>query len=720
MAPDVSSTLAAQHRAAVRKLRAGQLGPALGSLASLFAEVAAPAAAYDSWVKTLLEAGRALGASELKFADAEARERAISQLARLQVAAHLYLGTPADLQSAEKLLSAPRLLSARLLPVERARFLRSAGAAASTADLAATGEILAERGHLVAAAAAYLAAGRRDAAIRCYQTLLAMPVGTATTSVGSRPPWTAYEQALAHFQLAVLLTQAESSREVVKRHAVAAQSLLEQLADEYEAANLPERAIDVYCVYIALGRATARFENIAEGFVGCLRLLKGERLITAALRCYEDFLTCCGEWGEYLLAGQQAKDAAEFLDQCGLPWGDGYRRRAAAFFLRAGEDERREPAYRESLLLQAVSLYSALSDPSAVRRTLLRVAELVASSPATAATPAPPQSPSERAARYRQLADLHPAPAAIGEGSAESPRGAVDAAASEAVPPGLADRSGELPVWDLDLCEWEDAGRPDLVAFAILCDRGRPQLSRRQALRVLLLHDLAPPLPAGLDAIQARLQLVDALAGLHCYEALRPLEELLHAARPLGPAALSANSVDDAWRSAVLRWPQIHAAAPEQFVDHPLAPLRRQLIEGLPRLPFRRALSMIVRGLADPDLGVFAASLQALSQGRYIGSVSLLSRLLDGSEPSLLGVPLISRLDVQRAALVALSRVRELRAYQLILDVYRREAEPLRSDAFRLLRYALESDSNTVRPLLLRAAQQGERELGRLGIFVGD
>lgn len=712
MAPDVSSTLAAQHRAAQRHLRRGSPHLAILTLAPLLAEVDVSAAAYDSWIKTLQQALASTKPSDITAGTSAVREQALQKLGRLRACCHIYLGTPADLAAADRLLSTERF------PVERALFSESQGAAANPDQLAAAGDLLQQSGRLVRAASAYVAAGRRDAAIRCYQTLLATPPGSATgPAAGTAPPWTAYEQALVHFQLAVLLRIAGGSSADIQRHAVAAQSLLEQLADEYEAANQPERAIDVYCVYIALGRATARFENIAEGFVGCLRLLKRERLITAALRCYEDSLACCIEWKEYLLAGQQARDAAEFMDQCNLPWGDRYRRRAAEFFQQAGADERREPAYRESLLVQAVSLYSGLADLDAARRTLLNLAELSATAGSSAT--ASPTSGAERAARYRRLASLYPAPAgpdAVGAVAGES----GPSAEAEAAPPDLDDRSGELAVWDLDLCEWEDAGQPDLIAFAILCDRRRPLISRRQALRVLMLHDLSPPAPSPFDATKARLELVDALAGMRCYETLRPLEELLHAARPVGPIALSSSSPDGDWRSAVLRRPQASAVAPDLFSDHTLTPLRRQLIEHLPRLHFRRSLAMIVRGLADPDLAVFAASLQALSHGRYIGSVSLLARLLDGTEPSLAGVPLISRLDVQRAALVALSRVRDLRAYQLLLDVYRRDPEPLRGDAFRLLRYALESDSNTVRPLLLRAAQGGDTDLGKLGVLVGD
>jgi tetratricopeptide (TPR) repeat protein len=720
MAPDVASTLAARHRSAQRHIRRRNFFPALTDLSALLLEVDVPAAVYDSWVKTLILALSSAGPAYVVAEPAEARTLATQKLRRLRAVCHLYLGSPADRKAADS------LLAAELFPVERAIFLESLGEAASPEQLGAAGDLLLQRGRPVRAASAYVAAGRREDAIRCYQTLLATPPGASgapgMASSASSAPWTAYEQALVHFQLAVLLTMAGGSSTDILRHAVAAQTLLEQLADEHEATEQPERAIDVYCVYIALGRATARFENIAEGFVGCLRLLKQERLITAALRCYEDFLACCVEWGEFLLAGQQARDAAEFLDQCGLPWGDSYRRRAAEFFERAGGDERREPAYRESLLVQAVSLYSALADQDSARRTLLRLADLPTAAGGSGALS--PTAAAERSQRYRRLAGLYPSPAGEGAGDADKPSARAEdrgpPPAPEAAPPHLDDRSGELPVWDLDLCEWEDAGQPDLIAFAILCDRRRPLVSRRQALRVLMLHDLSPPAPWVYDPTQARLELVDALAGLRCYEALRPLEELLHAARPVGPIALSASNPEGEWRTAILRRPQTTAFATDLFSDHTLAPLRRRLIESLPRLHYRRALAMVVRSLADADIAVFAASLAALSHGRYIGSVSLLSRLLDGSEPSLAGVPLVSRLDVQRAALVALSRVRELRAYQIILDVYRREAEPLRSDAFRLLRYALEADSNTVRPLLLRAAQGGDTDLGKLGALVGD
>lgn len=726
------------HKSARRLLRDGVLDLALERCVGLLAQVDAPAPLYDEWVATTLKVLQAYRSS-LHSTSVSGSAAPVSltapQIARLAAACQLYQGSPEDLLAAADLL-------AQIDPdaVERAFVLFALGTAPtppapSPKDSARLGStatatlhtsrgrmeacttaarLFEAQGRLARAAHVYATCWMADDAHRCYLRLL--------SARGGAPAPGPYEQALLHFQLAsmlgilhdadgdLLMDMRPRQESENQHHAIAAMGLLEQQADAYEAADQPERAVDVYCIYIALGRALGSFENMAEGFIGCLRLLKRERLIGPTLRCYEDFLTCCGERDEPLLAAQVAREAAEFLDRCGLPGGDSYRVRAAAYYRDAAARPDDEPSRRESALIQAVSLYSDLGDPAQTRAALAALADLPLRSArppaASAASAGATASPATRAAaarraRYKALADRYPAPpppdAATGNTSA------AHTAAAPPAPPALGDRAGDLPVWNLDLYEWEDAGDASTVAYALLADRKRPLLTRRQALRVALLCGITPPIFFNESKGGWRTQLIDALTGLRCYEALRPLEVIFDAASPLAPtspAPTAPTSVANRW----LRDPDRFRYDPQLYSPQGLAALRASIITGLPRLSYRRALGLILRGLVDPDLSVYAASLEALTHTRFPASVSMLCRLYrDFKAPTGILQPAGSPVDIRRAALVALARSLDPRAYEVLIDVCRRDPEPLRSDALRHLRHALATDANVVRPLLARA-----------------
>lgn len=750
-----TSDLKAQLKTSQRLYKAQRYPAALSTLARLLEHVDAPSDLYDRGVKLLLDIVDDPRVAASLPVDST-RQRAMSQLLRAAFFARLYLARSDDLQA----LADDRRFGEKL-PLLSALFLASRdgqpGPPKNTYAFRAA-EIFLAHGRLVRAAAAFARAGDRAAADRCYEQLVSSPATAGRPSLG------AYERALIHFQLAVhLLVDWDADHELVvyrgdanaveiHRHAVAAQAILEQLADDFEARMQPERAIDVYCILIALGRALGRFEHVAEGFVGCLRLLKQERLITATLHAYEDFLAYCTErTREHALAGQQAREAAEFLDACGLPWGDHYRARAAEYFEQATEDPRLDASRRESLLLHALSLWNGLGAARKAQAVLARLANEAPTERTTLAAHAGNEG--GRRARYQRLANdyeqvlgpLHTPPAGSTASSSQAAAASYDPSPWHEAPPSLADRTGELPVWNLDLYEWEDGGDPTIVAAALLCESKRPLLCRRYALRIGLLNALGPPWTDLHDPLQARLQQVDALSGLLTYEALRPLEVIYEAASLSGPFPTPSRENDPAWQTSLVAVDPSDPAAARALLlapqppdpsapnaaftidgllhPHARAALRRRIVLGLSRLPYRRALQCVLRGLTDPDVSVFAASLDALSHGRYIGSVSLLCRLLQDPKACGLGgsqLPAASLLDIRRVALVALSRTRDLRAYTVLLDVYRSEPEPLRSEAFHLLRYALASDANLVRPLLLRAAASNTPDTQALRTLVGE
>src|SRR5262249_37059769 len=124
-----------------------------------------------------------------------------------------------------------------------------------------------------------------------------------------------YERALVHFNLGMAIQRAAAAaaevtarrsapavpapppvpatpfdRSDVTRHLVAAQRLLEQVADDYETAGERERAFDCYQILLKLGQDSGSFENLSEGYLNCIRILKEDGLKFYVLQYFEDFL----------------------------------------------------------------------------------------------------------------------------------------------------------------------------------------------------------------------------------------------------------------------------------------------------------------------------------------------------------------------------------------------------------------------------------------------
>ena len=511
------------------------------------------------------------------------------------------------------------------------------------------------------AALAYQAAGRLDAAQACWQTVLA----------DSR--LLPYHQALVRVNLSLALHRGPSSR-LAHRQAAAAQQLLEEVADEAEARGERERALDCYRVLLQLGQALGRFENLAEGYLNCIRILKDEQLRLHALRYYEDFARVGSEHGEHHTVAQVCREAADYLDRRGLDPAlrRRYQRRAAtAAVAAAAQLQARGGAVTlcEHAYLLAIESWNALDD----------FVEVGACFAALVALPLP----TERQQRYLRLVEDYPRPPVpASPGTPGAPGATADAGA--ALPAFLRQQQAYPPVWLLDLLEWEAAGDPAAVCLSLLGDTQRAVVTRRHALLVLLLcHAAAAPGPgadpappqAGEARRQHALAIVSSLSNLRAYEALRPLERLYaeSAARAGSPAEAA------------------HAAE-----------VRTAILAAPPKLLYKRAFYLVARGLDDPHPAARRQALESLARLHFPDAIAPLCRLFrDSRDPA-----------VRSAILHSLGRAHDLRAGEFLLEVLRHEPEPLRGEARRLLlRYenqelvplvqrSLELDSGAARPLL--------------------
>src|SRR5690606_15200916 len=142
-----------------------------------------------------------------------------------------------------------------------------ARAARARRDSATAGRLY-ERAGMLGHAAVQLEAAGEDRAARLLWSQLA-----ADHRLDGAP----YVRGLVRYnesQAAARLGDATAARRAV----VESVGLLEAAADAFEASGRRERAFDCYQALTAIGRATGTYENLAEGYLNCIRIAKEDEL----------------------------------------------------------------------------------------------------------------------------------------------------------------------------------------------------------------------------------------------------------------------------------------------------------------------------------------------------------------------------------------------------------------------------------------------------------
>jgi hypothetical protein len=271
----------------------------------------------------------------------------------------------------------------------------------------------------------------------------------------------AYERALIEFNLGRMATRTGDAA-VAARHLVAAQRGLEEVADLFERRGERHRAFDCYCVLVAIGRESGAYENLAEGYVNCIRVLQADALKFYALQYYEDFLASSLEAEEFHAAALLCREAADYARRLGLPYDRGYLKRAAETWWLAAEKSTRDgapPQLAENAYLASIDAWNALGDRYHVRLTYERLVRLPLGD--------------KRHARYE---------AALARFAQVWPK----AVPAPPLPEYLRQRHVYPAVWLLDLVEWELGGELGATLCGLVGDRRLPLLSRRRALVALL------------------------------------------------------------------------------------------------------------------------------------------------------------------------------------------------------------------------------------------
>jgi tetratricopeptide (TPR) repeat protein len=382
----------------------------------------------------------------------------------------LYLGQFAEAQA----------LSADQQVLDQARILEQSGAPLLAA------ERYLDQQRYVLAAIAFERGGQDDRARECWER------GRGDQRLGRNP----YVEALVYFNLGYCcLKQGE---EAGNTHLVTAQRLLEEVADEFETIGQRERAFDCYQILLELGRRSGAFENMAEGYLNCIRILKEDNLKYYVLQYYEDFLRVAQEREEFHASASMFREAADYCLRMGLIYDRYYLKSAAETWLQAADKNRREggPAeLAENAYLAAVACFNTLGDYYMVGEVYRRLGAL--------------NLATKKQERYTNISERY-------QGTTQRQ--------VEAPPfPNYLKQPHAYPeIWYMDLVEWEHDGDVGAVCASVVGDTSYPDVVRRRALNVLLdwLRGESARDPSHLAAIAER------LGDLQIYVVLRPLEKL--------------------------------------------------------------------------------------------------------------------------------------------------------------------------------------------------
>ena len=395
-----------------------------------------------------------------------------------------------------------------------------------------------QAGRGVHAAVAYERAANWDAAGAAWRALLEHP----------RLRGRDYELALTHFNFGMVAARLDPGSTEARRALVETQRRLEQVADDFEIAGELERAFDCFQILLKLGRDSGQFENLAEGYVNCIRVLREDNLKFYVLQYYEDFIKLALERDEFHAAATLYQEAAEYAARAGLPYDRRYQAQSARTWLRCAEVQQAAGApvqLMENALLAAAGQFAAVGDYAGVGAAFRKLAELPLSDRAKQ--------------RFASVAGKF----------ARAPEPPPD---GPAFPDYLRQQHAYADIWFADLIEWELDGDPHGVAAAIAGDLRYPNGIRRRALVLLLTlgeHDPA----ASTDAVAHLAEVAELLGELQSYAALAPLERLYQHASPV---------------------------------------VRRAAVRALRFLYFKRTFTIIKRALTDRDASVREAALVAI------------------------------------------------------------------------------------------------------------
>jgi len=473
--------------------------------------------------------------------------------------------------------------------VDRARTL------AATGDMAGAAREM-ENAGLVAAAAIYREKSEDWRGARALWSRLAQVVGGGAD---------AYNAALVQFNLARCAKKCGDARQA-REATVAAVRLLEEAADYFESVGQRERAFDCFQVLVQIGRESGMFEDVLEGFVNCIRILREDHLKYFALQYFEDALQAAKERGELSAAATLAREAADYARVLGMASASAHYVVVQAELWRDVAKQhlaRGAPAeIAENALLAAILAFGEVGHYGRVGGLYRDLATM--------------DLDEQRKQHYLRAAKRY-------DGVRDEP---IDTAP---LPSHLRQDNHFPDVWHVDLIEWEQQGSAAEACADVLLDKRWPDLIRRKAMlaRLTAFAVESRPEDTSAPATSARVRLADQLAQLQLYAVLSPLEKLFtRQERQVKIGVLSAMQQLFFKRSFVT----VRAGLRE-----PDAAVVEQASKAVESLYFQHAfdpLSRIVRESPQPQ--VRASALRALARVDTMEAAEFLLGVLEHGAPA--------------------------------------------------------------------------------------
>jgi hypothetical protein len=402
----------------------------------------------------------------------------------------------------------------------------------------------------------------------------------------------AYNAALVQFNLARCANHcgdAPQAREAI----VSAVRLLEEAADHFETVGQRERAFDCFQVLVQIGRESRMFEDVLEGFVNCIRILREDHLKYFALQYFEDALLSAKDRGELSAGATLAREASEYARSLGLGAASAHYVLLQAELwkgvARQHEGRGDPPEITENALLAAVLAFGEVGQ-------FARVGQL-----------------------YEELARMELEPARRAHYARASKRydRVKDEPLDSAPLPAYVRHDHHFPeVWHGDLIEWEQGGSAAEACADVLLNRTMPDLIRRKALlaRLTAFAVESRALDASASAVAARVRLAEQLAQLQLYSVLSPLEKLFR--------------------------------RPEQAV-------KIAVVTAMQTLFFKRSFLTVRAGLNDPDPAVVEHASRAVESLYFSHAFDPLARIVrEAPEPAVRAsaIRALARVDTVEAA----------------------------------------------------------------------
>ncbi len=502
---------------------------AMADFRELLGQTHAAEQEYLTWLSGLERAIQGL------MGEPDLDEALIPRLRRAMAYVHLY-----QLQFEQALRAVAGPLDDESPAGEEPRFLLAKGQVLEQrGDQAGAGREYQEQGKLLLAAISFERARRDKEGRVCWERALQRLPRRAGT----------YERALVHFNVGNCCLRLDDIG-AAQGHLVNAQRLLEEAADEFETEGLRERAFDCYQILLELGRRSAAFENLSEGYVNCIRILGEDGLKYYVLQFYEDFLQVAMDQEEFHAAATLYQEAATYCLRSGLLYQPYYTRSAAETWFKTAQKNLEHggpPELSENAYLAAVDCFNSMEDYQGVGEAYTRLSHLDIAT-----------RKQERYARIaKRYADAEPV-----------------TAGTQALPDYLRQAHAYPEIWYHDLVELELAGDAEAICAQVLGDsKAYPTVVRRRALIALLLllegteEEAADP--------ERQAAVAEGLGDMQIYLALSPLERML---------------------------------------SHPAPRVQQGVMIALRFLFFKRSFGLLRQGLASPYAGVKHEALLSLAR----------------------------------------------------------------------------------------------------------